>query len=95
MELRLKDKSRIDPKNVLTSDEALYEISNMKKELTTKLLKAVKESAVDCVIHSGKDDSEPLQCFTFGQVNSNNFVYKNVQAEPTNHILMKYLYHHL
>ena len=24
----------------------------------------------------------------------NNFDYKNVRAEPTNHILMKYLYHH-
>ena len=82
VELRLKDKSRIDPKNVLTSDEALYEISNMKKELTTKLLKAVKESAVDCVIHSGKDDPESLQCFTFGQVNSNNFAYvPNIDQE--------------
>jgi len=82
VELRLKDKSRIDPKNVLTSDEALYEISNMKKELTTKLLKSVKESAIDCVIHSGKDDPESLQCFTFGQVDSNNFAYvPNIEQE--------------
>ena len=82
VELRLKDKSRIDPKKVLTSDEALYEISNMKKELTTKLLKSVKESAIDCVIHSGKDDPESLQCFTFGQVDSNNFAYvPNIEQE--------------
>ena len=75
VELRLKDKSRINPSNILTSDEALYEISNMKKELTNKLLKAVKEASIDCIIHSSKDDAEQLQCFTFGQVESNKFAY--------------------
>jgi len=75
VELRLKDKSRINPKKILTSDEALYEISNMKKELTNKLLKAVKESSIDCIIHSGKDDKEQLKCFSFGQIESNKFAY--------------------
>ena len=75
VELRLKDKSRINPSNILTSDEALYEISDMKKELTNKLLKAVKEASIDCIIHSSKDDAEQLQCFTFGQVESNKFAY--------------------
>lgn len=75
VELRIKDKGRVDPKKVLTSDEALYEISIMKKELTNKLLKAVKEASIDCIIHSSKDDDEQLQCFSFGQVESSKFAY--------------------
>lgn len=75
VELRIKDKGREDPKKVLTSDEALFEISTMKKELTNKLLKAVKEASIDCIIHSDKDDAEQLQCFSFGQVESGKFAY--------------------
>lgn len=75
VELRIKDKGRVDPKQVLTSDEALFEISTMKKELTNKLLKAVKEASIDCIIHSSKDDDEQLQCFSFGQVESSKFAY--------------------
>ena len=87
VELRLKDKSRINPSNILTSDEALYEISNMKKELTNKLLKAVKEASIDCIIHSSKDDAEQLQCFTFGQVESNKFAYVPGIGEEENDTL--------
>ena len=84
VELRIKDKSRLDKQKVLTSDEALFEISNMKKELTNKLLKAVKEASIDCIIHSGKDDAEQLQCFTFGQVESNKFAYvPGIEQEET------------
>ena len=87
VELRLKDKSRINPSNILTSDEALYEISNMKKELTNKLLKAVKEASIDCIIHSSKDDKEQLKCFTFGQVESNKFAYVPGIGEEENDTL--------
>jgi superfamily II DNA or RNA helicase len=75
VELRIKDKSRVDTQKVLTSDEALFEISNMKKDITNKLLKAVKEASIDCIIHSSKDGAEQLQCFTFGQVDSTKFAY--------------------
>ena len=73
IELRLKDKSKINPVNILTSDQALFEISNMKLELTNKFLTAIKEASIDCIIHS--DDTENLKCFSFGSVDSKQYSY--------------------
>ena len=48
----------------ITSDEALYEISTIKEDVNKKLLKAIKESAIDCNLHT--DSKDDLQCFSFG-----------------------------
>jgi len=50
----------------LTSDQALYEISNIKEEINKQLLRAVKESAFDCALHAKSGDKEPLICMSFG-----------------------------
>ncbi len=81
IELRLKDKSKIDNLTPVTSDEALYEIATMKEELTTKLLTAVKEASIDCALHSKAGDKEQLKCFTFGSVNPNKFAYQPSYSE--------------
>ena len=75
-ELRLKDKSKIQANKPLTSDEALYEIATMKENITTQVLKAVKEASIDCALHTKKGDKEGLKCFTFGSVNANKFSYQ-------------------
>lgn len=67
IELRLKDKSKVDKSTPLTSDEALFEISNIKNEINKRILLAVKEAAIDCALHSGADSKEPLVCFSFGK----------------------------
>ena len=67
IELRLKDKSKVDKKTPLTSDEALFEISNMKNEINKRILLSVKEAAIDCSLHSTADSKEPLVCFSFGK----------------------------
>jgi hypothetical protein len=67
IELRLKDKSKLDKKTPLTSDEALFEISNIKQEINKRILLAVKESAIDCSLHSMAGSKEPLVCFSFGK----------------------------
>ena len=67
IELRLKDKSKLDKKTPLTSDEALFEISNIKNEINKRILLAVKEAAIDCSLHSTADSKEPLVCFSFGK----------------------------
>jgi len=59
-----------------TSDEALFEISTMKEELSSKLLTAVKESSVDCAIHTKKGNKEQLHCLQFGQPKTSAFSYK-------------------
>ena len=73
--LRLKDVSKINGKP-LTSDEALFEISNIKESLTTQLLTAVKESSFDCTLHSNPGSKEALNCFSYGSSDSSKFISK-------------------
>jgi hypothetical protein len=61
-----KDVSKIDKTTPLTSDQALYEISNIKENINKQLLVAVKESAFDCALHSKSGDKESLMCVSFG-----------------------------
>jgi hypothetical protein len=74
IELKLKDLSKRDPKVPLTSDEALYEISSIKEELSSQLIKAIKETSIDCAIYS-KNSKEGLQCITFGEPDNSSFSY--------------------
>lgn len=71
IELKLKDRSKIDPKRVVTSDETLYEISVIKENVTMQLLKSVKEASIDCTLNVG--GKENIQCFSFGNPNKENF----------------------
>ena len=59
-----------------TSDEALYEISTIKEEVSNQLLKAIKESSIDCAIYSKRGSKEQLNCIQFGQPKPNKFSYK-------------------
>ena len=58
-----KDLSKKDKKTVFTSDQALFEIGNMKKEISNHLLTAIKESSIDCPLYSKEGDG--LKCVTF------------------------------
>jgi len=68
-----RDVSKIDRSTPLTSDQALYEISKIKEEINKQLLRSVKESAIDCALHSRADDKEPLLCLSFGAVSPGKF----------------------
>jgi hypothetical protein len=68
-ELKLKDKSKLDPKHTITSDEYLYEISEIKSKLTMQLTDAIKESAFDCYIYSNG------KCFNFSDPTNDKFAY--------------------
>tara|TARA_B110000285_G_scaffold72830_1_gene83899 strand:+ start:1689 stop:5318 length:3630 start_codon:yes stop_codon:yes gene_type:complete len=75
VELRIRDVSRIDKKTPVTTDETLYEISSIKQRINNEILRAVKETAVDCNIHSTSngDKGEDYVCYGSGMVDSNNF----------------------
>ena len=75
VELRAKDRSKIDKQTPITTDEALYEISTLKEEIARKLLTAVKESSIDCTLHATSGSSEKLKCFSFGKPNEKTFSY--------------------
>jgi hypothetical protein len=69
IELRLFDKSRINEKKIVTSDEALYEISQIKEEFVKQLTDVIKETSFDCSLYGNK------KCLSFGDVDNSSFSY--------------------
>ena len=69
IEMRIHDKSKLDVSKTITSDEYLYEISNIKENIIKGLLKNVKEASFDCSLHN---NNENLQCFSFPNINIDN-----------------------
>lgn len=93
VELRLKDLSKLDKKTPLTSDEALHEISRIKEDINKQLLTAIKETTIDCNLHSKSNAKEDLYCFSFGDVDpsllSYKHAYENEQSDKTGDINKK------
>ena len=84
VELRLKDRSKLDNLTPLTSDEALYEISTLKEEISKKILNLVKEASIDCAIYSSSNKKENIKCFSFGKPNNEKFSYSpSISLEET------------
>jgi hypothetical protein len=81
IELKRKDLSKGEPKVPVTSDQLLYEISEIKANLTLQLTDAIKESAFDCFIYSNG------KCMNFGDPKNNKFSYvpdyANQQSDVT------------
>ena len=69
IELKRKDLSKSVPKVPLTSDQHLFEISEIKANLTNQLTDAIKESSFDCYIYSNG------KCVNFGDPSINKFSY--------------------
>ena len=87
IELRLKDNSKKNARLPLTSDQALYEIATIKQEINKLLLRAIKESAIDCALHTTVDSKEPLVCYSFGSPVPDKFSYlPNYEADPSDDI---------
>ena len=82
-ELINQDISKIDNKSTVTTDESLYEISSIKQKINNQFLNAIKESAIDCNLHSvNSKNNETLICYNHGKVESNNFSsYPSLQVD--------------
>lgn len=63
----LLDKSKTPPYNIVSTDETLYEISKLKETINDNILKMVKESSIDCEIHSQTNTKEKLKCFKLSE----------------------------
>jgi hypothetical protein len=68
--LTTQDLSRLDHETPITTDEYLYEISNVKESVNRQILMAVKETAVDCALYK---NTENLVCYGAQLVRSNEF----------------------
>ena len=78
IELKRKDLSKSMPKVPFTSDQYLYEISEIKSNLTSQLTDAIKESSFDCYIYgNGK-------CVNFGDPTNDKFSYVPDYSEQQN-----------
>lgn len=78
LELRLRDVSRIDGKTPLTTDETLFEISNMKEEINNQLERSIKEASIDCMVYVNQNSKEGLSCLTFGPVQDQNKLSRRI-----------------
>ncbi len=71
IELKAHDLDKLNPtgNNPITSDQLLYQISEIKGNLTAQLTDIIKQSAFDCNIYSNGN------CFNFGDVQNDSFSY--------------------
>ncbi len=75
IELRDRDRSRLDNKTPVTTDETLFEIATIKHDINVQILHTIKETAIDCDLYSQKNKDENIVCYGFGKVTSNNYSY--------------------
>ena len=70
-----------------TSDEALFEISTIKEEVSSNLTKAIKEASIDCAVHARAGSGENLVCLNFGNPTNDKFSYTpSISADETDKI---------
>jgi hypothetical protein len=83
LNIRMQDKSKTDGTTPMSTDQSLYEISNIKERITRQILTAVKESSFDCMIHANAGSKERLNCYSFGMgASEESLAYKpNIDAE--------------
>lgn len=83
VDLKHNDSSKLDPTKYLTSDEALFEIANIKREITKRILNAVKETAIDCNLYKYDD----VTCFSFATTDSNKLSYNaSISSEQSDRV---------
>lgn len=83
VDLKHNDSSKLDPTKYLTSDEALFEIANIKKEVTKRILNAVKETAIDCNLYKYDD----VTCFSFATTDPNKISYNaSISSEQSDKV---------
>ena len=81
----LDKKEIVNVKNIykrdkgLSSDEAVEEIANKKKNITNSFLKLIKETAIDCNINNL--GSENIKCYNFGKYHTEYSFLPDINQE--------------
>jgi len=83
IELKRKDLSKSTPHVPITSDQYLYEISEMKSNLTNQLTDIIKQSAFDCYIYSNG------KCVNFGEPTNTQYSYVPDYSEQQSDITIR------
>jgi len=96
-DMKLRDKSKekyqIHPDKpdtdfrVVTSDEALFEISNIKERIITGFTRLIKEASIDCATYTKRGNAEQLQCVQYGEPRDTEFSFvPNIANQPPDDI---------
>jgi hypothetical protein len=79
IEVMNHDVSRVDGRSI-TTDESLHEIAFLKENINQKILKSMKEAAIDCSVYNKSSkkgiDDEQLICYgsNFAKITSNDYI---------------------
>ena len=74
-ELMLKDKSQLDKNLVITTDEYMFEKSNIKEEINNTFIQTIKEASIDCNLYKSNKNDDKYTCYTFNNPNVNKYLY--------------------
>lgn len=83
IELKRQDLSKAIPRVPITSDQYLFEISEIKANLSKQLTDSIKETSFDCYIYSNG------KCFNFSDPTINYFSYVPNYAEQQNDTIVQ------
>jgi hypothetical protein len=83
IELKRKDLSKMTPKVPLSSDQFLFEISEIKAKLTSQMTDVIKQSAFDCYIYSNG------KCANFSNATIDKFAYVPDYAEQQSDVIVQ------
>jgi hypothetical protein len=77
IELRISsiDRGKVSPYPIQTSDEKLFELSNIKERLSSQLLTGIKEASIDCATYTKSNTKEGLVCLSFGKPSTTDFSF--------------------
>ena len=93
IELKLNDISKFNSKNVITTDEALYEITTIKETFNEQYIRAIKESSIDCSVYIEMNSKEGLRCMSHPSANKLEYLYTpNILKDETDANLDKNIY---
>ena len=81
--LKQYDTSKLNKNEVFTSDQLLYEISSIKEKINFEILKAIKETSIDCSIYAKSNKKEGLVCLNVGHEKNADYMYNPNLSDDT------------
>ena len=68
---------------MVTSDEALFEISNIKERIITGFTRLIKEESIDCATYTKRGNAEQIQCVQYGEPRDTEISFvPNIANQP-------------
>ncbi len=76
--IAIKDLSTISPFLPQSSDQKLLEVSNIKEKITNQITMIIKQTSIDCNIHTKSNNKEGIKCISTSMAvnpSTRDFIY--------------------